>query len=155
MQKQSFVKYIMQKINENFTIVTKILLVIAILSNFIPIQTGQINNLDTFQTFLSLYTAFIMTIDVILMFALMGLFVNFDMNESNNDTPLFRAYLFVILAPITSISIYLIFGILTPLQIGICIPTLVLIVIYMIELMSKININTTKFEKIFLKNRKG
>lgn len=151
MSKPSFIKYVIQKIKENFTIVTKILLVIAILSNFIPIQTGQIDNLDTFQTFLSLYTAFIMTIDVVLMFALMGLYVDFDMNESNNDTPLFRTYLFVILAPITSISIYLIFGILTPLQIGICIPTLVLIVIYMIELMSKITIDTTKFEKIFLK----
>ena len=151
MSKKSFFKYVMQKINENFTIVTKILLIITILSNFIPIQTGQIDNLDTFQTFLNLYTAFIMTIDMVLMFALMCLYVDFDMNESNNDTTLFRAYLFIILAPITSISIYLIFGILTPLQIGICIPTLVLIIIYMIESMSKITIDTTKFEKIFFK----
>ena len=151
MQKQSFIKYIMQKINENFTIVTKILLVIAILSNFIPIQTSQIDNLDTFQTFLSLYTAFIMTIDVVLMFALMSLYVDFDMNESNNDTPLFRAYLFIILAPIASISTYVLFGLLTPFQIGICVPTIVFIIIYMIELMSKINIDTKSIEKIFFK----
>lgn len=151
MQKKSFIKYIMQKINENFTIVTKILLVIAILSNFIPIQTGQIDNLDTFQTFLSLYTAFIMTIDVVLMFALMVLYVDFDMNESNNDTPLIRAYLFVILAPITSISIYILFGILTPFQIGICVPTIVIIIIYILEFMSKITIDTTNLEKIFFK----
>ena len=130
---------------------TKILLVIAILSNFIPIQTGQIDNLDTFQTFLSLYTAFIMTVDVVLMFALMSLYVDFDMNESNNDTSLFRAYLFVILAPIASISTYVIFGILTPFQIGICVPTIVAIIIYILEFMSKITIDTTNLEKIFFK----
>ena len=141
----------MQKINENFTIVTKILLIIAILSNFIPIQTGQIDNLDTFQTFLSLYTAFIVTIDVVLMFALMSLYVDFDMNESNNYTPLFRTYLFVILAPIASISIYVLFGILTPFQIGICVPTIVAIIIYILEFMSKITIDTTNLEKIFFK----
>ena len=151
MSKKSFLKYILQKINENFTIVTKILLIIFALSNFIPFPTGKVDELDTFQTFISLYLAIIVFFTIFTAIVLMMLFVDFDMNESNNDTPLFRAYLFVILAPITSISIYLIFGILTPLQIGICIPTLVLIVIYMIELMSKININTTKFEKIFLK----
>jgi hypothetical protein len=151
MSKKSFLKYILQKINENFTIVTKILLIIFALSNFIPFPTGKVDELDTFQTFISLYLAIIVFFTIFTAIALMMLFVDFHMNESNNDTPLFRAYLFVILAPITSISIYLIFGILTPLQIGICIPTLVLIVIYMIELMSKININTTKFEKIFLK----
>ena len=151
MSKKSFLKYILQKINENFTIVTKILLIIFALSNFIPFPTGKVDELDTLQTFISLYLAIIVFFTIFTAIALMMLFVDFHMNESNNDTPLFRAYLFVILAPITSISIYLIFGILTPLQIGICIPTLVLIVIYMIELMSKININTTKFEKIFLK----
>ena len=84
-------------------------------------------------------------------FVILILYIDFSTNESNDDNLLFKLYVFIVLAPITSISIYLIFGILTPLQIGICIPTLILIVIYMIELMSKINIDTTKFEKIFLK----
>lgn len=151
MSKKSFLKYILQKINENFTIVTKILLIIFALSNFIPLPTGKVDELETFQTFLSLYLAIIVFFTIFTAIVLMLLFVDFDMNESNNDNSLFKAYLFVIIAPITSISIYLIFGILTPLQIGICIPTLIFIIIYMISLMSKINIDTTKFERIFLK----
>lgn len=151
MSKKSFLKYILQKINENFTIVTKILLIIFALSNFIPLPTGKVDELKTFQTFLSLYLAIIVFFTIFTAIVLMLLFVDFDMNESNNDNSLFKAYLFVIIAPITSISIYLIFGILTPLQIGICIPTLIFIIIYMISLMSKINIDTTKFERIFLK----
>lgn len=151
MSKKSFLKYILQKINKNFTIVTKILLIIFALSNFIPLPTGKVDELETFQTFLSLYLAIIVFFTIFTAIVLMLLFVDFDMNESNNDNSLFKAYLFVIIAPITSISIYLIFGILTPLQIGICIPTLIFIIIYMISLMSKINIDTTKFERIFLK----
>ena len=151
MSKKSFFKYILQKINENFTIVTKILLIIFILSSFIPLQTGQVDNLNTFQTCLSFYTVFITIIDVILIFALMMLHVDFDINENNDDNLLFKLYVFMVLAPITSISTFVLFGVLTPLQIGICLPTFVFITIYVIELMSKINIDTTKFEKIFFK----
>lgn len=153
MQKQSFIKYIMQKINERFTIVTKILLLVFILSSFIPLPTSQVDNLDTFQTFMSLYLAFIMLIDIILMFKLMMLHMDFGMYETktNSKTILFKEYLFIIIAPIVSISIFLIFGILTPFQIGICVPTILFIVIYIIEMMSKTDIDTTNIEKIFFK----
>ena len=151
MQKQSFIKYIMQKINEKFTIVTKILLLVFILSSFIPLPTGQVDNLDTFQTFMSLYLAFIMLIDIILMFTLMMLHMDFGMYETNSKTILFKEYLFIIIAPIVSISIFLIFGILTPFQIGICVPTILFIVIYIIEMLSKTDIDTTNIEKIFFK----
>lgn len=156
MQKKSFFKYIMQKVNEKFTIVTKILLVISILSSFIPLPTGQVNDLNAFQTFMSVYLAFIMLIDMILMFVLMMLHIDFGMSETNDESILFKEFLFMIFAPIVSISIFLIFGILTPFQIGICVPTIVFIVIYMIELMSKTDIdrkNIENIEKIFLKNR--
>lgn len=151
MSKKSFFKYVMQKINENFTIVTKILLVLTILSSFIPILTGNVNNLNAFQTFMSLYLTFIILIDVILMFVLMMLHIDFEMSENNDETILFKGYLFIIIAPILSISTFFIFGIITPFQIGICVPTIVFIVIYIIELISKINIDTTNIEKIFFK----
>ena len=151
MSKKSFFKYIIQKINKNFTIVTKSLLIIFILSSFIPLQTGQVDNLNTFQTFLSFYTVFITMIDGILIFALIMLFIDFDINENNDDNLLFKLCVFMILAPIASASTYVLFGVLTPLQIGICLPTFIFIVIYILEIMSKINIDTTKFEKIFFK----
>lgn len=151
MTKKSFFKYIMQKINGNFTIVTKILLVVSVVSSFIPLPIGQVDNLNTFQTFMSLYLAFIMLIDIILMFVLIMLHIDFGMNETNDETILFKEYLFIIIAPIVSISISLIFGVLTPFQIGICVPTIVFIVIYIVELTSKINIDTTNIEKIFFK----
>ena len=151
MPKKSFFKYIMQKINENFTIVTKILLVVSVVSSFIPLLIGQVDNLNTFQTFMSLYLAFIMLIDIILMFGLIMLYVDFRMSETNDETILFKEYLFIIIAPIVSISISIIFGILTPFQVGICVPTIVFIVICIVELMSKINIDTKNIEKIFFK----
>lgn len=151
MSKKSFFKYIIQKINKNFTIVTKSLLIIFILSSFIPLPIGKVDELDSFQTFISVYTAFITLIDVILMFALMMLHIDFRMNENDDDNILLKEYLFMIIAPITSISTFVIFRVLTPLQIGICLPTFVFIVIYSLESMSKVNIDTTKFEKIFFK----
>ena len=156
MSKKSFFKYMTQKMNEKFTIVTKILLVISILSSFIPIPTGQVNDLNAFQTFMSLYLAFIILIDIILMFVLMTLYIDFGMYETNDESILFKECLFIILAPIVSISTFLIFGILTPFQIGICLPTIVFIVIHIIELMSKTDIdrkNIENIEKIFLKNK--
>ena len=90
-------------------------------------------------------------IDGILMFALIMLFIDFDINENNDDNLLFKLCVFMILAPIASASTYVLFGVLTPLQIGICLPTFIFIVIYILEIMSKINIDTTKFEKIFFK----
>lgn len=151
MSKKSFFKYIIQKINKNFTIVTKSLLIIFILSSFIPLPIGKVDELDSFQTFISVYTAFITLIDVILMFALMMLHIDFRMNENDDYNILLKEYLFMIIAPITSISTFVIFRVLTPLQIGICLPTFVFIVIYSLESMSKVNIDTTKFEKIFFK----
>lgn len=151
MSKKSFLKYILQKINENFTIVTKILLIIFALSNFIPLPTGQINNLDTFQTFLSLYLAIIIFFAMFTAFAVLMLYIDFSTNKSNDDNLLFKLYVFMVLAPIASISTYVLFGILTPFQVGICLPTIVSIVIYGLEFISKINIDTTNIEKIFFK----
>ena len=151
MSKKSFFKYILQKINENFTIVTKILLIIFALSNFIPFPTGKVDELNTFQTFLSLYLAIIVFFAMFTAFVLLMLYIDFTTNESNDNNLLFKIYVFIVLAPITSISTYVLFGILTPFQIGICVPTFISIVIYILELMSKINIDTTKFEKIFFK----
>lgn len=151
MPKKSFLKYLLQKINENFTIVTKILLIILILSNFIPFPTGQVDNFDKFQTFLSIYLGIIVFFTIFSTFILMMVFVDFDMTENDNNNLLFKAYLFLIFAPIVSISTYLIFGILTPLQISVCIPTIIFIIIYILELISKITIDTTNLEKIFFK----
>ena len=151
MPKKSFFKYVLQKINKKFTIFTKILLIIFILSSFIPMPTSQIDNLNAFQTFLSLYTAFVMMINGCFMFALMMMFIDFDMNENDDENLLFKLYLFMVLAPIASITTYLLFGILTPFQIGVCVPTIISIVIHILELMSKINIDTTNIEKIFFK----
>ena len=92
-----------------------------------------------------------MLIDIILMFGLIMLYVDFRMSETNDETILFKEYLFIIIAPIVSISISIIFGILTPFQVGICVPTIVFIVICIVELMSKINIDTKNIEKIFFK----
>ena len=78
MPKKSFSKYILQKINENFTIVTKILLFIFVLSNFIPLPTDKVDDLNTFQIFMSLYLAIILFFTIFTAIVLMLLFVDFD-----------------------------------------------------------------------------
>lgn len=150
MSKQSFIKYVIQKMNEKCTIVTKILLAIIILSSFIPIPGVNIEYSTSNEKFIAMYGSLITVLMIVIIFAILALYLDFSM-ETNNDHDLFKLYTFFVISPIISISIFVLSGVLTPFQVAICTPTFVGIVIGLLELTSKIKINTSKIEKIFIK----
>ena len=150
MSKQSFIKYVIQKMNEKCTIVTKILLAIIILSSFIPIPGVNIEYSTSNEKFIAMYGSLITVLMIVIIFAILALYLDFSM-ETNNDHDLFKLYTFFVISPIISISIFVLSGVLTPFQVAICTPTFVGIVIGLLELTSKIKINTSKIEKIFFK----
>lgn len=150
MSKQSFIKYVIQKMNEKCTIVTKILLAIIILSSFIPIPGVNIEYSTSNEKFIAMYGSLITVLMIVIIFAILALYLDFSM-ETNNDHDLFKLYTFFVISPIISISIFVLSGVLTPFQVAICTPTFVGIVIGLLELTSKIKINTSKIENIFFK----
>lgn len=150
MSKQSFIQHVIQKMNEKCTIVTKILLTIIILSSFIPIPGVNREYATSNENFIAMYGSLITVLMIVIIFAILALYLDFSM-ETNNDHDLFKLYTFFVISPIVSISIFVLSGILTPFQVAICTPTFVGIVIGLLELTSKIKINTSKIEKIFIK----
>ena len=150
MSKQSFIQHVIQKMNEKCTIVTKILLTIIILSSFIPIPGVNREYATSNENFIAMYGSLITVLMIVIIFAILALYLDFSM-ETNNDHDLFKLYTFFVISPIVSISIFVLSGILTPFQVAICTPTFVVIVIGLLELTSKIKINTSKIEKIFIK----
>lgn len=150
MSKQSFIQHVIQKMNEKCTIVTKILLTIIILSSFIPIPGVNREYATSNENFIAMYGYLITVLMIVIIFAILALYLDFSM-ETNNDHDLFKLYTFFVISPIVSISIFVLSGILTPFQVAICTPTFVVIVIGLLELTSKIKINTSKIEKIFIK----
>ena len=150
MSKPSFIQHVIQKMNEKCTIVTKILLAIIILSSFIPIPGVNKEYSTSNEKFIAMYGSLITVLMIVIIFAILALYLDFSM-ETNNDHDLFKLYTFFVISPIISISIFVLSGILTPFQVAICTPTFVGIVIGLLELTSKIKINTSKIEKIFIK----
>lgn len=150
MSKQSFIQYTIQKINEKCTIVTKILLTIIILSSFIPIPGVNREYATSNENFIAIYGSLITVLMIVIIFGLLAEYLDFSM-ENNDDNFLYNMYVFMVISPIISITIFVLFGILTPFQVAICFPTIFGIVIQGLELVSKIKIDTSKLENIFIK----
>lgn len=145
MSKPSFYKYVIRKINEEYTILSKILLTIIILSSFIPIPEGDTATATTIQKLIAVYDS----VNVVLMIGLLLTLGLWYLHFANNLTKL---YLVLIISPIISITIYNLFGIITPIQMAVCVPTIIMFIIYIIDWLPKdVNIDTTKFKKIFIK----
>lgn len=145
MSKPSFYKYVIRKINEEYTILSKILLTIIILSSFIPIPEADTATATTIQKLIAVYDS----VNVVLMIGLLLTLGLWYLHFANNLTKL---YLVLIISPIISITIYNLFGIITPIQMAVCLPTIIMFVIYIIDWLPKdVDIDTTKFKKIFLK----
>ena len=150
MSKPSFIKYVINKINEKCTLVTKILLTIIILSSFIPIPGVNREYATSNENFIAMYGSLITVLMIVVIFGLLAEYLDFSM-ENNNDDFLYKMYVFMVISPIISITIFVLFDILTPFQVAICFPTIFGIVIQGLEIVSKIKIDTSKIEKIFIK----
>lgn len=61
MQKQSFIKYLLNKINSKLTIISKILLLVFSCSLFIPIPTGTTIDANIMTKLLTCYLSLVTT----------------------------------------------------------------------------------------------
>ncbi len=152
MENQSFLKHLLNKINSKLTIVSKILLLIFSCSLFIPIPTITTNYSDITLKLLTLYLSLVTTYGIALVLFLAASYFDFISDEPSESNKFKRLLTSIIIAPIISYVIYLIFNIVTPLQLASILPTVVLFVMYMLELdfSSHFNFDFTKIKKIFL-----
>lgn len=152
MSKPSFFKYVIQKINKEYTIVSKILLSIVVLSSFIPIPEGDTATATTIEKIIAVYDSIIVVLMIGLLLVLGSWYMEYDMDINRDDNNIFKLYVFLIITPIISISTHVLTNILTPLQIALCVPTIIIIVMHIIHwLPEDVDIDTTKFKKIFIK----
>lgn len=153
MTNQSFIKYLLNKINSKFTIVSKILLLIFSCSLFIPIPTITTTYSDITIKLLTLYLSLVTTYGIALVLFLATSYLDFISDEPSESNKFKHLLTSIIIAPIISYVIYLIFNIVTPLQLASILPTVVLFVMYMLEFdfSSHFSFDFTKIKKIFLK----
>lgn len=152
MSKPSFFKYLIQKMNEEYTIVSKILLSILVLSSFIQIPQGNTATATTIEKLIAVYDSVIVVLMIGLLLVLGSWYVEYDMYINRDDNNIFKLYVFLVITPIISIATYVLTNILTPLQIALCVPTIIMIVMQIIHWLPKDDdIDTTKFKKIFIK----
>lgn len=153
MENKSFLKHLLNQINSKLTIVSKILLLIFSCSLFIPIPTITTTYSDITLKLLTLYLSLVTTYGIALVLFLAASYFDFISDEPSESNKFKRLLTSIIIAPIISYVIYLIFNIVTPLQLASILPTVVLFVMYMLELdfSSHFNFDFTKIKKIFLK----
>ena len=153
MQNQLFIKYLFDKINSKLTIVSKILLLIFTCSLLIPIPTGTTIDANTKTKLLTLYLSLVTAYGAGLVLFLVGIYFDFILDTPSGNNKFKRLITIIIIAPIISYLIYLIFNIITPLQLASMLPPVALFIMYIVELecSSHFTFDFTKIKKIFFK----
>ena len=147
MKKNSFILYLLKEANSKLTLISKILLGVFVISLFIPAPTDTIASSNIITIIISLYIALIMALAMFGAIFLAYKYIDF---KSNSDSILYL-YLFLVLAPIVSLLIYYGFHIMTALQVALFAPTIMAILIILVEKLANITVNIEKIKKIFIK----
>lgn len=147
MKKNSFMRYLLNEANSKLTLISKILLGVFVISLFIPAPTDTIASSNIITIIISLYIALIMALA---MFGAIFLAYKYFDFKSNSDSILYL-YLFLVLAPIVSLLIYYGFHIMTALQVALFAPTIMAILIILVDQLADITVNIDKIKKIFIK----
>ena len=145
MEKQSFIKHIFQKINQHCTLFTKILILIITLSMFLPFPSIPIDKSDNVNTAIALYLVTVTIIGSYLAFTLFAMYIYF---KEINKT---KFVINLISLPLLSIASYIITNILIPFNIILCVPTIGVITVYIVESLDDAEVDLTKFKKLFFK----
>jgi hypothetical protein len=153
MQKQSFIKYLLNKINSKLTIISKILLLVFSCSLFIPIPTGTTIDANIMTKLITFYLSIVTTYGAGLVLFLAATYLDFILDTSSGNNKFKHLLIIIIIAPIISYTIYLIFNIITPFQLASMLPAVALFIMYIIELecSSRFTFDFTKIKKIFFK----
>lgn len=151
MQNQSFIKYIFDKINSKCTIVSKLLLLIFTCSLFIPVPTGTTTDADILTKLLSAYLGLVSAYGLYAVLLLFACYIDFISDKPSEEFHFKVLFAIIIITPLISYVIYLIFNITTVIQLLSLAPILVLTILYAIDLGTDFTFDFTKIKKIFFK----
>lgn len=151
MKNQSFIKYLLNQINSKFTIISKLLLVVFILSLFIPIPTGTTTDANVMTKLLNIYLGLTLAYGLYVVLFLFAFYIEFISDKPYEKFQFKMLFTFIIITPLISGIIYLIFNITTVIQLLSLAPILVITILYLIDLGKNFTFDFTKIKKIFLK----
>ena len=78
-------------------------------------------------------------------------YIDFKSDIDSKQNYILYLYLFLVLAPIVSLLIYYAFHIITALQVAIFAPTMMAMIMILVDKLANITINIDKIKKIFIK----
>ena len=151
MENQSFIKYLFNEINSKCTIVTKFLLLAFTLSLFIPIPTGTTTDADIMTKLLSAYLGLVSAYGLYGVLLLFACYIDFISDKPFEKFHFKVLFAIIIIAPLVSYVIYLIFNITTVIQLLSLAPLLTITILYLIDLGENLTFDFTKIKKIFFK----
>lgn len=151
LENQSFIKYLFNKINSKCTIVSKFLLLTFTLSLFIPIPTGTTTDANIMTKLLATYLGLVSAYGLYAVLLLFACYIDFISDKPSEKFKFKILFTFIIITPLISYAIYLIFNITTVIQLLSLAPVLVLTILYAIDLGTDFTFDFTKIKKIFLK----
>lgn len=151
MKKNSFILYLWNEVNTKLTLISKILLGIFTISLFIPLPTGTIESSTISTILFSIYIALIMALAMFGAIFLTYKYLDFKSDVDTDQNYILYLYLFLVIAPIVSLLAYYGFHIMTAAQVALFAPTIVAIIIILVDKLADITIDIEKIKKIFIK----
>ena len=151
MKNTSFLKHILNQINSNFTLVSKFLLLIFTLSLFSPIPNGTTTDADVMTTLLTVYLGLVSAYGLYATLLLIAYYIDFISDKPSEKFYFKILFASIIIAPLVSYIIYLIFNITTIIQLLSLAPVFFFTILYAIDLGKDFTFDFTKIKKIFFK----
>ena len=151
MKNKSFLKHLLNQINTKLTNVSKILLVIYICSLFIPIPTGTTTDANVMTKLLNIYLGLTLAYGLYVVLFLFAFYIEFISDKPSEKFQFKMLFAFIVITPLISGMIYLIFNITTVIQLLSLVPILLITILYLMDLGKIFTFDFTKVKKIFLK----
>ena len=151
MNSNSFILYLWTEANSKLTLISKIILGVFIISLFIPAPSDTIASSTSITILLSLYIALIMAFAMFGAVFLAYKYIDFKSDVDSDQNYILYLYLFLVLTPIVSLLIYYGFHIITAIQVALFAPTIMAILIIIVDKLANITVNIDKIKKIFIK----
>ena len=151
MKNQSFIKYLFDEINSKCTIVSKFLLLAFTLSLFIPIPNGTASELNGVTKLLTVYLGLVSAYGLYTVLLLLACYIDFISDKPYEKFHFKMLFAFIIIAPLISGVIYLIFNIITVIQLLSLAPLLLFTFLHAIDSIKNFTFDFTKIKKIFFK----
>lgn len=151
LENQSFIKYLLNKFDSKFTIISKFLLLVFTLSLFTPIPNGTTTDANIMTKLLTTYLGLVSAYGFYTLMLLIACYIDFISDKPSENFHLKMLFASIIVAPLISYIIYFTFNIITVIQLLSLVPVLFFTIFYAIELGKSFTFDFTKIKRIFFK----